>query len=60
MMMKSMRMLSETPMEVKRKIDACFIDWKKAFDRVSWMKLMMIIKITGIDWRHRRVTKELY
>jgi len=38
----------------------CFIDWKQAFDRVNWIKLMQILKGTGIDWRERRLISNLY
>jgi hypothetical protein len=33
---------------------------KKAFDRVNWTKLMQILKGTGIDWRERRIIRNLY
>jgi hypothetical protein len=39
---------------------ACFIDWKKAFDRVNWTKLMQILRGTGIDWHERRLISKLY
>jgi hypothetical protein len=39
---------------------ACFIDWKKAFERVTWTKLMQILKGTGIDWHKRRLISKLY
>jgi len=38
----------------------CFIDWQKAFDRGNWTKLKQILKVTGIDWRERRLTGNLY
>ena len=38
----------------------CFIDWQKAFDCVNWNNLMQILKITGIDWRDRRLISKLY
>jgi len=42
--------------------DLCFcsIDWKQAFDRVNWTKLMQVLKGTGIDWRERRLISNLY
>jgi hypothetical protein len=30
------------------------------FDRVNWTKLIQILKGTGIDWRERRLTSNLY
>jgi hypothetical protein len=33
----------------------CFIDWQKAFDRVKWTKLMVILKKT-----ERRLISKLY
>jgi len=27
----------------------CFIEWKKAFHRVNWTKLMQILNRTGIE-----------
>src|SRR5919106_4121377 len=32
----------------------------KAFDRVNWVKLMYALKCLGIDWRDRRLIKDLY
>jgi hypothetical protein len=36
------------------------LDWQKAFDRVNLTKLMQILKETGIDWRERRMIRNLY
>jgi hypothetical protein len=41
--------ISERNLEIDEDLCACFIDWKKAFDRVKWTKLMQILKKTGID-----------
>ena len=38
----------------------CFIDWQKAFDRVNWIKLMQILKGTGIGWRERILISNFY
>ena len=35
-------------------------NWQKAFDRVKWTKLVQTVKGTGIDYRERRLIKELY
>lgn len=55
-----LRIISERVFDVKEEVCACFIDWKKAFDRVNWEKLMMILKTIGIDWRDRRLIGNLY
>jgi hypothetical protein len=39
---------------------ACVVDWQKTFDRVNWAKLMQNLKITGIDWRERKLISKLY
>ena len=36
------------------------MDYEKAFDRVSWTKLMMILKNSGVDGRDRKLTWNLY
>jgi hypothetical protein len=55
-----LRVMSERTMEIDEDLCVCFIDWKKAFDRVNWTKLMQILKVTGIDWRERRLISNLY
>jgi len=47
-------------LEIDEDLCICFIDWKKAFDRVNWTKLMQILKRNGIDWRERRLISKLY
>ena len=32
-------------------INDCFVDYEKAFERVNWKKLMMILEETGVDCR---------
>ena len=49
-----------TNLEIYEELNACFIDWQKAFDRVNWTKLMQILKETGIDWRERTLIRDLY
>jgi retron-type reverse transcriptase len=55
-----LRIISERTLEIDEKLNVCFIDWQKAFDRVNWTKLMQILKETGIDWRERRLISNLY
>jgi len=55
-----LRIISERTLEIDEKLCVCFIDWQKAFDRVNWTKLMLILKGTDIDWRERRLISHLY
>ena len=55
-----MRIIAERTLEIDEELFICFIDWQKAFDRVNWNKLMHILKISGIDWRERRLISKLY
>ena len=50
-----MRIIAERTLEIDEELCICFIDWQKEFDRVNWTKLMQILKISGIDWRERRL-----
>jgi len=50
-----MRITAERNLEIDEELCICFIDWKKAIDRVNWTKLMHILKGTGIHWRERRM-----
>jgi len=54
-----LRMISERTLELDAEMCVCFTDWQKAFDRVNWIKLMQILKVTGIDWRKRRLISNL-
>ena len=37
-----------------------FVDYEKAFEWINWKKKMEILKNIGVDWRDRRLIKELY
>ena len=54
-----MRIIAEQTLEIDEELCICFIDWQKAFDRVNRTKLMQILKISGIDWRERRLISKL-
>ena len=54
-----LRMISERTLELDAEMCVCFTDWQKAFDRVNWIKLMQILKVTGIDWSKRRLISNL-
>jgi hypothetical protein len=52
--------ISERTLQIGAEVCVCFVYWQKPFDRVSWTKLMQILKGTGIDWRERRLISDLY
>src|SRR5688572_31460238 len=39
---------------------SCFVDFEKAFDRVNWVKMFEILKHLHIDWKDRRLLKDMY
>jgi hypothetical protein len=43
-----LRIISERTLDMGEEISVCFIDWQKAFDRVKWIKLLEILKKTGV------------
>ena len=55
-----LRIVSERTLEIDEELCVCFVDWQKEFDRVNWTKLMQTLKVTGIDWRERRLIGNLY
>ena len=55
-----MRMLCEKSLEFGKEVYICFVDFEKAFDRVNWIKMMEILKSLKIDWKDRRMIRELY
>ena len=55
-----MRIKSERVLEIKEEMCLCFIDWQKAFDRVDWIKLLEMLKHIGVNWRERRLIRNLY
>ena len=56
----AMRIICEKSLEHDQEVNICFVDFEKAFDRIRWNKLMVILKKIGVDWRERRLIKELY
>jgi len=56
----TMRMLSERSIEHGNYIYVRFVDFEKAFDRVSWVQMMKVLKSIGVDWRDRRMVMNLY
>ena len=55
-----LRMIGERMLDVNKDLYVCFIDWEKAFDKVNWNILLKILRDMGIDWKDRRLIKELY
>ena len=55
-----MRIISEKMIENDQEMFVCFVDFEKAFDRVQWRKLFDILKAIGVDWRDRRLIRNLY
>ena len=56
----SLRILAERSLEHGKQLHICFVDYEKAFDRVDWSILMTALKRIGVDWRDRRLIKNLY
>ena len=54
------RTLAERSVEHNKKLYICYVDYEKAFDRVNWVKMMEIMRNIGVDWRDRRLIKNLY
>ena len=52
--------ISEQSLDVDEELCACFTDWQRAFDRVSWTKLIQILEETCIKWFERRPSSKLY
>uniref|UniRef100_A0A8D8WQA5 Craniofacial development protein 2 n=2 Tax=Cacopsylla melanoneura TaxID=428564 RepID=A0A8D8WQA5_9HEMI len=58
--MACVRMLSEKMLEFNKELYVCFVDWEKAFDRVDWNILLKVLKDIDINWKDRRLIRELY
>ena len=54
------RAIGERYIERGKELYICFVDLEKAFDCVKWKKLMSILKKKGVDWKERRLIKNLY
>src|SRR5215469_15337983 len=55
-----MKMLGERSLEFGNEVFICFVDFEKAFDQVNWVKMMEVLQLIQIDWRDRRLIKDLY
>ena len=54
------RMLSERSIEHDNDVHVCLVDFEKAFDRVEWVKMMETLASIQVDWRDRKLIRELY
>ncbi|KAI5743600.1 hypothetical protein M8J77_020048 [Diaphorina citri] len=54
------RMLSERILDVNRELYVCFVDWEKAFDRVNWNILLRVLREIDLNWKERRLIRQLY
>jgi len=52
-------MMAERSLENNQEVYICFVDYKKAFDRVDWKKLINILRRMIVDWRDRRLIGNL-
>jgi len=55
-----LRTIIERSMQVNKKVHACFVDYKKAFDCISHDKLLKILETAGIPDLERKLIKSLY
>ena len=56
----TLRMLSERCIQHQQNLYVCFIDYKKAFDRVRHDRLLKMLKNIGIDDKDYRIIKNLF
>ena len=54
-----LRNIVEKSFEVNKKVYIAFVDLLKAFDNVIWNIMMKILKMNKIDYRDRRINREL-
>lgn len=55
-----LRVLGERSLEHGRDVYICFVDYEKAFDRICWKKLFNALERLGVDWKDRRLIRNLY
>jgi len=50
----------EKSFAVHKKVYIAFVDLLKAFDNVNWNVMMKILRIIKMDYRDRRIIRQLY
>jgi len=55
-----LRNIVEKSFKVNKKIYIAFVDLLKGLDNVNWNVMMKILKMIKIDYRDRRIIRELY
>ena len=55
-----MRIISERVLDFKEDMCLRFIDWQKAFDRTDCTKLLEMLTNIGVNWRERRLIRNLH
>ena len=55
-----LRVLSERAIEVQSPLFICFVDYKKAFDRVKHKAILQQLESIGIDDKDLRLIQNLY
>ena len=53
-------MLYERNPEHGNDLYVCYVDFEKAFDRVKWDKMMQVLRELKVDWKDRRLIRDLY
>jgi len=53
-------MIAERSIQVNKKVYACFVDYKKAFDSINHEKPLHIMEKAGIPEFKRKLIKALY
>ena len=56
----AIRLLGERCIDHEQDVYVCFVDYKKAYDRVNWVRLLEVLKSIGVDWHDRRLIERLY
>ena len=55
-----LKSICERSLEFGNNVYTCFVDLEKAFDRVDWKLLLDTLTEIGVDWRDRRMIRNLY
>jgi len=58
--LRVMCVLTERYIEHNQTVYVGFVNYEKAFDRIDWKKMIKILNNNGVDWRDRKLIKELY